>query len=128
MKNRKSANCHKVNILIILLLVGMPVFGFTKNHTTIEVRFFDKNSKKKFATSNMPIDQLPDTFAINTNIHIGNEKWIILNAEPINKSDFRKSEKLKLHMQKAKITQVDPNELLFSLSTINDSFKNQGHP
>jgi len=121
MKNRELVNDKKAKILIFLLLTGMPMFGFTKNHTTIEVKFIDVNTETEFATSNMPIDQLPDTFAINTNMNIGDENWTILHAEPINKSDFRKSGKLKLYLQKTEITQLDPYELLFSLPTINDT-------
>ncbi|VAW49550.1 hypothetical protein MNBD_GAMMA03-925 [hydrothermal vent metagenome] len=114
-------------LLMIVLILGVPMFGFGKDHQTIEVKIFEGESKTPFATSNMPITQLPDTFEIDTTMHLGGDEWIILDAKPIEKVAFRKSGKLSLYLTKKKIYQMDPNDLLYSLPTINDSLANVEH-
>lgn len=96
------------------------MFGFGKDKNVIEVRFYEGKSETPFAVSNVPVDQLPDTFEIDTTIHLGDDDWRVLGAEPAQKSKFRKSGKLILFLAKSEITQIDPNELLYSLPTINN--------
>ena len=107
-------------LLIFVLLIGVSMFGFGKDKSVIEVRFYEGKSETPFAVSNVPIDQLPDTFEIDTTMHLGNDDWRVLGAEPAQKSKFKKSGMLDLFLDKSEITQVDPNELLYSLPTINN--------
>jgi len=100
------------------------MLGFGKDKGVIEVRFYEGTSETPFAVSNVPVDQLPDTFEIDTTMHLGDDDWRVLGAEPAQKNDFRKSEKLDLFLAKNEITQVEPSELLYSLPTINDAIAN----
>lgn len=47
------------------------MFGFGKDKSVIQVRFYEGKSETPFAVSNVPIDQLPDTFEIDTTMHLG---------------------------------------------------------
>lgn len=97
------------------------MFGFKKqNHDVIKVSFFETNTEKPFACSDVPAEQLPDTFEINTTMHLGDEDWHVIAAEPAKKEDFCKSGELKITLTKAETTTVDPKDILFSLTTIND--------
>ncbi len=97
------------------------MFGFAKDHKVIEVEFYEGESPTPFAQSKVPIDQLPDTFEIDTTMNLGENDWRVADAQPIGKTDFRKTGRLKLYLTKVETTMVDPNELLFSLPTISDS-------
>lgn len=97
------------------------MFGFAKDFKVIGVEFYEGKSSTPFAASDVPIDQLPDTFEINTTMNLGENDWRVVDAKPIEKTEFRKGGKLKLYLAKVETTMVDPNELLYSLPTINDS-------
>ena len=107
-------------LLIFVVLMGVSMFGFGKNKGVIEVRFYEGKSETPFAVSNLPVDQLPDTFEIDTTLHLGDDNWRVIGAEPPQKSKFRTSGKLDLFLAKSEVTQIDPRELLYSLPTIND--------
>lgn len=96
------------------------MFGLGKDKSVIEVKFYEGKNKTPFAVSNVPVEQLPDTFEIDTTMHLSGEDWKVLGAEPTEKTKFRRSGKLHLYLVKSEITQVDPNELLYSLPTINN--------
>lgn len=106
---------------LLLLLLGVPVFGFGKNHQVIEVQFVDAQEQQELGMTQMPIEQLPDTFAINTELTLGDEQWIILDADPTDKSAFRQTGRLTLQLAKPETGTIDPREILFSLPTINDA-------
>ena len=47
----------------------------------------------------MPIEQLPDTFEIDTTMHLGEEDWTLVEAVPSQKTEFKKSGFIKLTLQ-----------------------------
>ncbi|MBB6521910.1 hypothetical protein [Pseudoteredinibacter isoporae] len=105
-------------VIVFFLTMGFSMFGFGKKE--VEVEFYEGKERTPFAVSNVPIDQLPDTFEIDTVMHLGNEDWIVVTAEPAEKSKFRKIGKLSLYLEKSEIIQMDPSELLYSLPTISN--------
>jgi hypothetical protein len=66
----------------------------------------------------VPIQQLPDTFEIETELDIRDQKWTVIQAVPSKKEDFGKTGKLRLIL--SKVQMVDLKNILFSLPTIND--------
>jgi hypothetical protein len=97
------------------------MFGFSKEHKRIQVRFFEVGADKPFAQSDVPVEQLPDTFEIDTTLHLGSDDWSVSKAVPPTKAEFRKSGKISVYLYKPKITNVPLHELLYSLPTISDS-------
>lgn len=69
------------------------MFGFGKKHTTIRVEFVKQGESAPFMRSDVPIDSLPDTFEIDTTLHIKEEEWQVVSALPPQKSEFRKTGK-----------------------------------
>jgi len=53
------------------------MFGFAKDFKHIQVLFFEVGAVKPFAQSELPVEQLPDTFQIETTLHIGNDDWMV---------------------------------------------------
>lgn len=96
------------------------MFGFGKKHKTIRVNFIESGKTEAFARVDLPIERLPDTFEINTTLHIAEEDWQVISAVPPQKAAFQKSGTLDVILSKPEITYVDPSKILFSLPTIND--------
>lgn len=89
---------------------------FSKN---VEVEFIDAKTGSVFSRSSMPPDTLPDTFAIDTTLHLPNGDWKVVNAIPVSKPEFSKSRLLRLWLEKVEsVVMVDPRALLFTLPTI----------
>lgn len=84
----------------------------------INVEFYEFTSKQLIANSQIPLQQLPDTFAINTTIHFGDSDWNVMAAKPLKKSEFAASGKVELFL--AKVETMDPKDILYSLPSIND--------
>lgn len=91
---------------------------FRKQKNTVTVEFIENGTENPFARSEVPIEQLPDTFELETDFEIREEHWKVVRAIPQNKEDFSKTGKLRIIVDK--IQMIDPRELLFSLPTIND--------
>lgn len=85
---------------------------------TVSVQFIDASSNRVFATSEMPLDKLPETFEVQTNMFINDEEWSVEEAIPAHSKDFIQSKKLTLKLRK--IEYVDPKNILFSLPTISN--------
>jgi hypothetical protein len=96
------------------------MFGFTKNHKTIQVQFIETGSEKPFARSPTPIDQLPETFEVRTTLHIGDEEWVVDRAEPATKVEFRRTGAAKIYLSKPNVVSVPLSEILYSLASIHD--------
>jgi hypothetical protein len=92
---------------------------FRKSKKTVSVEFIENGTNNPFAVSEVPIEQLPDTFELETNLEIGQQLWSVAQAIPNKKEEFSGTGKLKVFLNK--IETIDPKELLFSLPTINDS-------
>lgn len=96
------------------------MFGFGKNHKRIRVMFHEADAPQAFAQSDIPIEQLPDTFQIQTTLDLGEQKWLIASATPPTKAEFRKSGKVTLRLRRENLGFVNPSELLYSLATISN--------
>jgi len=81
---------------------------------TINIDFIVEGMNEPFFSTNMPTEQLPMSFLIN----IGEEQWEVQEAIPEEKELFAKTGFLKLIVKK--IDFINPNEILFSILTIND--------
>jgi hypothetical protein len=108
----------------------MGIFNFFKKRVraseqSIRVEFINAADNSVIGTSEMLPAQLPDTFAINTNLDIKDQKWSVQSAEPAEKAQFLKTGKLRLVL--SRVTLVNPADILFSLPTIsNDIGNSQG--
>lgn len=83
---------------------------------TVLVTFINVSDGKAFASSNMPSDQLPESFEHETRMTLEGVEWSVVEADPVHSSDFIKKGQLTLKM--SKIEYMDPKELLYSLPSI----------
>lgn len=94
----------------------MRFFGKNK---MIHVEFVDVETGQPFAETDMPPENLPETFVLNTTLHLGDEDWSVISAEPMNSSEFLQTGQLRLVLQK--VAMVDPSKILFSMPSICNS-------
>lgn len=85
---------------------------------TVTVTFINHADQSIIGQCELQPEQLPETFEINTTMHLGDDNWEVMSAEPSQKVEFIKKGELTLVMQKVEM--VNPNDILFSLPTINN--------
>jgi hypothetical protein len=82
------------------------------------VQFVDADSGEMFARSEIPLPDLPASFAPATTVQLQGSDWTVVSAEPPESAEFGKTGQLTLRLRKVQL--VDPRTILFSLPTICD--------
>ena len=90
---------------------------FSRN---ITVTLVDDSTGAVFASSKMPLDDFPETFLIDTTLHLGDDNWSVISAEPPTKPEFAKSCKVTLRLRK--VVRMDPKDISYSQLDITDRF------
>ena len=85
---------------------------------TIAVQFVDVSTGQCFARSDVPAEQLPATFAVDTTLTLAGESWSVVQADPPDAAEFRASRRLVLTL--SRITSVPARNILYSLPTLCD--------
>lgn len=83
---------------------------------TVDTLFIDASTGKAIGQADMPVEQLPQSFANETTFHIGDEEWSVLTAEPLTAEEFIQTGKLVLTLQK--VVKVPAGHILFTLPTL----------
>jgi hypothetical protein len=96
------------------------MFGFKKKSPSVDVEFYEQGKVEPFSRTSLPIERLPDTFEIETTLNIRGEEWMVSNARPATKEEFRKTGRVQVFLYKPVIGQMPPGDILFSLPTISD--------
>lgn len=86
----------------------------------VQVTFIDDSTGTVFATSPMQPADLPDSFEIATKLHFNGTDWSVVHAEPMAKSEFKKSCSLTLRLQK--IENIPLESISYSQLDITDRF------
>ncbi|HTK73663.1 MAG TPA: hypothetical protein VL371_00295 [Gemmataceae bacterium] len=94
---------------------------FSRN---VSVTLIDDATGSVFATSEMPPADLPETFALETTLHIGDVDWSVMHAVPQTKAEFSKTRKLTLRLRR--VEKVDLSKILYSLPSICDRIPSVG--
>jgi hypothetical protein len=85
----------------------------------ISVRIYDATTGKHIQNMEMPKNQLPDTFELETTFHHPKGDWIVKRASPMTKVEYESTRRLDLWVTKVStIDTVDLSKMLFSLPTI----------
>ena len=93
------------------------IFG---KSNTIKVQFFDSSNGNLIGVSEIPPEQLPETFEIQTTMHLNDEDWTIVEAILPHSREFLESKNLTLKMRK--VEKMNPNDLWFTTPTISNEF------
>ena len=91
----------------------MPWFS-----SKISVTFIDDATGRIIRSVKIPPTDLPESFRLQTTLHIGDEDWSVIRATPDTRSEYSRSRKLTLHLRR--VERIDPSEILYSLPSICD--------
>jgi hypothetical protein len=82
----------------------------------VRVTFIDDATGNSFAVTDLPPTDLPETFELDTTLHLGAEDWSVVAASPMTRAQYAKSKALTLRLRRVQF--MDPREILFSLPSI----------
>ncbi len=85
-------------------------------NANVKVTFIDAATNQPFAVTEMPAEDLPETFELDTTLHLGDEDWSVVNAQPRLRADYAKSNSLTLVLHR--IEYVATKDILFTLPSI----------
>lgn len=90
----------------------------------VTVTFIDDATGESFGVTAMPPTELPESFELDTTLHLGSENWSVVEARPKTRAEFAKTTTLTLRLRR--IEMVDPKTILFSLPSLCDSIPGIG--
>jgi hypothetical protein len=70
------------------------------------------------STTDLPPAELPESFKIETTLHLGDSDWSVVHADPQARPEYTKSRRLTLRLRQ--VAKVNPHDILFSLPSICD--------
>lgn len=89
---------------------------------TVDVEMIESGSGRVMARSAVPLQQLPETFAVPTTMHLPDGDWDVVRSEPLTKAQFTRSRRLQLWLSRVQpVTKPGPGDIRFSLPTICDA-------
>lgn len=86
----------------------------------VTVIFIDGADGTEVGRSELPADQLPETFASGTTVDISGTTWLVDHAEPESAAQWRVSGTLTLTLRRTGLSAVPARDILFSLPSICD--------
>jgi len=66
----------------------------------IKVTFYDQTSGTVISSARMPLERLPESFAVDTVLKMAGAEYIVVRAEPPTKPLFAASKELKVVVRK----------------------------
>ncbi|PSB57530.1 hypothetical protein C7B77_07995, partial [Chamaesiphon polymorphus CCALA 037] len=84
----------------------------------IEVTFIDALTDESLGVTQIPANNLPDSFERDTIINLSGADWNVLNARPKTRTQYTKSKTLILWIRQIEL--VNPQDILYSLPSICD--------
>lgn len=85
---------------------------------TVETFFIDVNTHNVIERADMPVERLPQSFAVETKLHIAGEDWRVIKAEPTTAEESIQTGKLVIMLEK--IVKVPAGDTLYTLPSICD--------
>jgi hypothetical protein len=82
----------------------------------IEVTFIDDATDESLGVTQIPANNLPDSFERDTTINLSGADWHVLNARPKTRAQYTKSKQLILWI--SRIEAVNSHDLIYSLPSI----------
>src|SRR6185369_10925568 len=85
---------------------------------SIHVVLRDSATGQSITTADMRAEDLPQTFERDTTLHLGDDDWHVVKAEPPTAAEFTRTGALTITL--SKVTRIAPQDILYSLPTICD--------
>ncbi len=74
------------------------MFNFTNR--IVSVTFVDEATSTTISSVRMPLERLPETFAVNTDLKMNGAVYLVVSATPPTKEDFARTRQLKVVLRK----------------------------
>lgn len=87
----------------------------------IAVELIEAATSRVIAKSELPPEQLPDTFEARTTLNVADAYWEVVRAEPMTREGYEKAGELRVFLRKIEVVEVDPRTILFSMPTVCDA-------
>lgn len=91
---------------------------------TVTVTFIHHDSGDEMGVAELDAAQLPETFALQTKMHLGEEDWTVEAADPRTREECARTGKLTLRLRR--VMQLPADDILFSLPSICDAIPAPG--
>jgi hypothetical protein len=85
----------------------------------VKVSFIDDTTGESLGVAEMPPADLPESFELDTTLHLGDDDWSVVDASPKTRAEYAKSKALTLRLHR--IERIDPRHILYSLPSICDA-------
>ncbi len=86
--------------------------------STVKVKLIEALDNDLIGEVKLPFSQLPQSFKTATTLHLNNQDWEVVRAEPEDYSDFYKSGELTLWVKP--VVSIDPSLIRYSIPTISN--------
>lgn len=83
---------------------------------TVRVTFVDGETGRELGRSELAAEALPETFEVETTLHLGDADWVVERAEPPTAARFLATGALTLTLRR--VESVRPDGILYSLPTL----------
>lgn len=87
--------------------------------SNVKVNLIDDATGQTFATTEMPPTDLPESFDLDTTMHLGSEDWTVIDAQPRTRLEYARSKTLVLRLRR--VEKIDLANILYSLPSICDA-------
>lgn len=88
-------------------------------NSQIAVTLIDDVTGETFVTTQMPAADLPESFEQDTTLHLGDEDWCVVDAQPQTRAEYARTKSLTLRLRH--IETISPKDILYSLPSICDA-------
>lgn len=89
-----------------------------RNDPTVRLQLIDVADGELFAETEIPLSHLPEQFVAEMTITIVKDEWQVVEAQPATAAEAARLGTVTLRL--ARLTPIDPDDMLFSLPTICD--------
>jgi hypothetical protein len=86
--------------------------------TKILLKMVDDTTGETISQSKIKATDLPESFAVDTTMHLGEEDWFVVDAVPATREEYLQTKSVTLRLRR--VEHVDPGNILYSLPTIAD--------
>lgn len=74
---------------------------FNFGRRIVKVTFFEHPSGRLISSARMPVDRLPETFEVDTELKMAGATFVVVRAEPPTKAEFSATNQLKVVVRKS---------------------------
>ncbi|MGN6544733.1 MAG: hypothetical protein ACTHK7_06775 [Aureliella sp.] len=89
-------------------------------HKEVLITFIEDATGAAMGTCKMPPEQLPESFELETTLHLDDAYWSVVHAEPRTRQEYTESGSLTLRLRK--IEKIAPETVSFSQLDITEKF------